>query len=43
MANLDPTNAGVLIVDINGRERGGVRADEITRRLERDDGGCVLM
>ncbi|KAF5370629.1 hypothetical protein D9758_001870 [Tetrapyrgos nigripes] len=43
VAELDPHNAGVLIVLLNtGRDRG-VGPDEITRRLDRDDEACVIM
>lgn len=45
-AELDPDNAGVLIVHMGGRgeaTRGGIGSDEITRRLERDDDRCVIM
>jgi len=41
-AELDPHNAGVLIVRL-GNEQGGVGPDEIARRLERDDEGCTIM
>ncbi|KAF6761184.1 cytoplasmic protein [Ephemerocybe angulata] len=41
-AELDPQNAGVLIVHLNrGRSRMG--ADEISRRLERSDESCAIM
>jgi len=44
-AQLDPQNAGVLIVELNGQRRGErtMGADEITRRLERDDEQCIIM
>jgi hypothetical protein len=44
-AQLDPNNAGVLIVQLNGAQRGerGMGADEISRRLEKDDGQCIAM
>ncbi|KAJ6609822.1 hypothetical protein B0H10DRAFT_2062625 [Mycena sp. CBHHK59/15] len=41
-AELDPHNAGVLVVRMGERE-GGVGPEEITRRLERDDQGCTIM
>lgn len=48
LAELDPDNAGVLIVQLNGRSSGRgpvIGADEVSRRLERGDseGGCVIM
>jgi hypothetical protein len=47
VAELDPNNAGVLIVYINGGpspgQDGVVGPDEITRRLEKDNGGCIIM
>jgi len=47
IAEMDPENAGVLIVHLGGRgdrTRGGVvGSDDITRRLERDDEGCIIM
>ncbi|PPQ70695.1 hypothetical protein CVT24_000177 [Panaeolus cyanescens] len=44
VARIDPNNAGVLIVDINDtRSRGGISVDEISRRLEDKDQGCVIM
>ncbi|KAF5386058.1 hypothetical protein D9615_002469 [Tricholomella constricta] len=43
LAELDPRNAGVLIVQINSSSNRGVGADEITRRLERNDEGCTIM
>lgn len=45
MAELDPSNAGVLIVHING-SGGGERTvdpEEISRRLTRGDEGCTIM
>ena len=48
-AELDPTNAGVLIVHIQGERHGGIETgpvlgpDEITRNLEKDDGMCIIM
>ncbi|KAJ7703291.1 hypothetical protein B0H17DRAFT_1042619 [Mycena rosella] len=41
-AELDPHNAGVLVVQM-GASRGGVGPDEIARRLDRDDQGCTIM
>ncbi|KAJ6593813.1 hypothetical protein B0H19DRAFT_1092100 [Mycena capillaripes] len=41
-AELDPHNAGVLIVQMGTQQRG-VGADEIAQRLERDDQGCTIM
>ncbi|KAL0956027.1 hypothetical protein HGRIS_002200 [Hohenbuehelia grisea] len=42
-AAMDPTNAGVLIVQLNAPKSRGVGSEEIVRRLERDDEGCVIM
>ncbi|KAF8891639.1 cytoplasmic protein [Infundibulicybe gibba] len=42
-AELDPQNAGVLIVSINSNGGQGVGSDEIARRLERKDEGCTIM
>ncbi|KAJ3571770.1 hypothetical protein NP233_g3545 [Leucocoprinus birnbaumii] len=42
-AELDPNNSGVLIVQLDSSTRRGVGADEITRRLERSDDGCIIM
>ena len=51
-AAIDPQNSGVLIVQLDGgtaaeqvRDRGGVMlgADDITRRLDRKDEGCIIM
>jgi hypothetical protein len=44
-AQLDPNNAGVLIVQLNGAQRGerGMGVDEISRRLERKDEQCIVM
>ncbi|KAJ7497206.1 cytoplasmic protein [Mycena latifolia] len=41
-AELDPHNAGVLVVQMGARQ-GGVGPDEIARRLDRDDQGCTIM
>lgn len=45
MAALDPKNAGVLVVHLDGRTNGDrvIGADEITRKLERDEGACIVM
>jgi len=45
VAELDPDNAGVLIVQLSGGKPGrrGISVDEVTRRLEKQDGGCVIM
>lgn len=44
-AELDPHNAGVLVVRLDGdRRRSHMGADEITRRLERgNEDGCTIM
>jgi len=42
VAELDPHNAGVLIVRLNG-QGGGMDLDEVTRRLERKDQECIIM
>lgn len=51
-AALDPDNSGVMIVQLDGgnaaeraRDRGGVvlGADDITRRLDGQDDGCIVM
>ncbi|KIY74313.1 DUF1771-domain-containing protein [Cylindrobasidium torrendii FP15055 ss-10] len=42
VADLDPHNAGVIVVRIQGG-RGGMGSDEITRRLGRDDESCTIM
>ncbi|KAG8808859.1 hypothetical protein FRC17_003740 [Serendipita sp. 399] len=44
-AQLDPHNAGVLIVQLNSAERGerGMGVDEIQHRLEKDDEQCIIM
>ena len=50
-AALDPDNSGVLVVHLEGgaaeraRDRGGVLlgADDITRRLDNRDDGCIVM
>ena len=45
IAELDPDNAGVLIVQLGGRKSGrrAIGADEVTRRLERQGDNCVIM
>lgn len=46
MAELDPRNAGVLIVNLDGREHGVgkvIRPDDITRGLQSRDDGCLIM
>ncbi|TFK44655.1 hypothetical protein BDQ12DRAFT_593493, partial [Crucibulum laeve] len=44
IAELDPNNSGVLIVQMNSGNRGrGVGSDEISRRIERDDESCIIM
>ncbi|SJK97397.1 uncharacterized protein ARMOST_00649 [Armillaria ostoyae] len=43
VAELDPSNSGVLVVEFNGARGRGVGPDEIARRLDRDDGGCIVM
>ncbi|KAI4528627.1 DUF1771-domain-containing protein [Schizophyllum commune Loenen D] len=42
-ADLDPDNAGVLIVQIGGGDHHGVDPDEITRRLDRGGESCLIM
>jgi len=41
-AELDPNNAGVLIVRLDGQGRG-MDPDEITRRLEKGNQDCIIM
>ena len=45
IAEVDPDNAGVLIVQLGGRKSGRrtMGADEVTRRLEKSGEGCVIM
>lgn len=45
VAELDPDNAGVLIVQLGGRKSGRrvIGVDEVTRRLERSGESCVIM
>ena len=44
-AHLDPHNAGVLVVDLQGRDQGGRSRDAggLVDDLEKDDTGCVIM
>ena len=44
IAELDPDNSGVLIVQLGGRKSGrrAIGADEVTRRLEKSE-GCLIM
>ena len=39
---IDPHNAGVLIVHLDG-QGGGMGTDEVTRRLERRNEDCIIM
>ncbi|KZS98198.1 DUF1771-domain-containing protein, partial [Sistotremastrum niveocremeum HHB9708] len=41
-AHLDPHNDGVLIVNLGGGRDRGMDPDEMTRRLEKDE-GCSIM
>lgn len=41
-AHLDPHNDGVLIVNLGGGRDRGMDSDEMTRRLEKDE-GCSIM
>ncbi|KAH9839423.1 uncharacterized protein C8Q71DRAFT_511354 [Rhodofomes roseus] len=46
VAELDPDNAGVLIVNLDGRPTGAgpvLGVDDIARRLEDKDNGCTIM
>ena len=45
VAELDPDNAGVLIVQLGGRRSGrrAIGLDEVARRLEKPGDGCVIM
>ncbi|THH00153.1 hypothetical protein EW026_g2341 [Hermanssonia centrifuga] len=46
IAELDPQNAGVLIVSLDGRDRNTgmtVNPDDIVRGVERPDDGCLIM
>lgn len=43
---MDPRNSGVLIVSLDGRDRGTgqvVQPDEIARKLEDRDDRCIIM
>jgi hypothetical protein len=42
VAELDPHNAGVLVVRLDGQGRG-MDSDEVTRRLEKGDDACIIM
>lgn len=44
VAELDPDNSGVLIVQLGGRKSGrrAIGVDEVTRRLEKSE-GCLIM
>ena len=42
VANPDPTNAGVLIIELNGTKSRGMGADEISKKIEQQD-GCTIM
>lgn len=42
VAELDPTNDGVLIVTLGGG-RSGMGAEEITRRLGDEGKSCIIM
>ena len=46
VAEVDPSNAGVLIVSLDGQERGAgrvVQPDDLARGIEQPDEGCVVM
>ena len=47
VAQLDPQNAGVLIVSLDGQDKGTgrvVQPDDIARGIEgNDDRGCLIM
>jgi hypothetical protein len=45
LAEMDPNNAGVLIVHMDSGWQGGreVGVDEITRKLQKEDEGCTIM
>ncbi|KAJ3853033.1 hypothetical protein EV368DRAFT_39736 [Lentinula lateritia] len=43
VAELDPNNAGVLLVQLGGHRDRAVGPDEIARRLNRDEEGCIVM
>ncbi|TEB38190.1 hypothetical protein FA13DRAFT_729249 [Coprinellus micaceus] len=42
-AEIDPQNAGVLVVRMNTGGRSRMSPGEITRRIERDEEGCAIM
>lgn len=45
-AHIDPSNTGVLIVDLDGRENNGRTRDAggLVDQMDRDQGGdCVIM
>ncbi|KAF8647175.1 hypothetical protein AX16_007004 [Volvariella volvacea WC 439] len=42
-AELDPRNAGVLIIQTNSTTNRGFGADELTRRIEHKDSECIIM
>lgn len=46
MAEVDPRNAGVLIVSLDGREHGAgqvVQPGDIARGIENRDDRCIIM
>lgn len=47
VAEVEPSNAGVLIVSLDGQEHGAgrvMRPDDLTRGIEQpNDEGCVVM
>lgn len=47
VAQLDPQNAGVLIVSLDGQDKGTgrvIQPDDIARGIEGDDDrGCLIM
>lgn len=47
VAEVEPSNAGVLIVSLDGQERGTgrvMRPDDLTRGIEQpNDEGCIVM
>ncbi|KAJ3529212.1 hypothetical protein NMY22_g9085 [Coprinellus aureogranulatus] len=42
-AEIDPSNAGVLVVRMNTGGRSRMSPGEITRRIEREEEGCAIM
>jgi hypothetical protein len=42
-AELDPSNVGVLVIQLGSNRPRGVGADEITRRIEDKEEGCIIM